>query len=88
MKYELTPKDGRKSFYRKAFVEVVNGEEKLISYETPIAIKKDGKIIRIFDGYTSDGEYVGFTATTLRHIKAFCGMNKKEFTALPFKEVN
>lgn len=45
-KYELTPKNGRKSFYGKAFVEVDdNGVETLFSYLTPI-IKRFPK--RIF----------------------------------------
>lgn len=36
-KYELTPKNGRKSFYGKAFVEVDDyGVETLFSYLTPI----------------------------------------------------
>lgn len=36
-KYELTPVDGRKSFYGKAVVIVEdNGTETLYSYETPI----------------------------------------------------
>ena len=35
--YELTPKNGRKSFYGKAFVEVDDyGVETLFSYSTPI----------------------------------------------------
>lgn len=34
----------------------------------------NGKVIRLWRGWT---------ATTGRHIKAFCGLNKKEFLNLP-----
>lgn len=75
-KYYLTPVDNRKSFYGKAYVIVSdNGAETLYSYDTEIARKeKSGTITRIWPGWS---------ATTGRHIKAFCGMNKKEFCALP-----
>ena len=71
-RYELTPVDGRKSFYNKCYVEVEDdGTEILYSYTTPI-IKclPDGKLIRLYDGWT---------ATTGRHIEAFCGLNKQRF---------
>ena len=76
MKYELKPNDGRKSFYGKAFVvESENGDRTLFSYNTKILTMN------------SSGEYTrfwgGWSATTGRHIKAFCGMNKAEYTALP-----
>lgn len=74
--YELKPTDGRKSFYGKATV-IINedGSETLMSYGTPI-IRQDaaGKLTRI---------WLGWSATTGRHIKSFCGLNKKEFEALP-----
>lgn len=73
--YELVPTDGRKSFYHKAIVEVSNsGTETLFSYGTRI-VSRDakGKLTRF---------YGGWTATTGRHIKAFCGLNKAEFLAL------
>lgn len=74
--YELIPHDGRKSFYGKAVVEVDEaGNETLYSYNTPI-IKRDisGKLERL---------WAGWSATTGRHIAAFCGLNKAGFMALP-----
>lgn len=74
-KYELNSTDGRKSFYRKAVVIVEdNGTETLYSYGTPI-IKRlvSGELIKLWDGWT---------ATTGRHIRAFCGLNKAGFLSL------
>lgn len=74
--YELIPTDGRKSFYGKALVKIAqDGTETLYSYNTPI-IKRTtaGNLVKIWDGWT---------ATTGRHIKAFCGLNKNQFAALP-----
>lgn len=74
-KYELKPTDGRKSFYGKAVVMVEdNGTETLYSYNTPI-IKRlvSGELVKIWDGWT---------ATTGRHIKAFCGLNKAAYMSL------
>lgn len=73
--YELRPTDGRKSFYGKAIV--ISDEdctETLYSYNTPI-IKRtaSGKLIKLWDGWTS---------TTGRHIKAFCGLNKAQYMSL------
>lgn len=73
--YELTPTDGRKSFYGKAVVMVEdNGTETLYSYNTPI-IKRlvSGEMVRLWDGWT---------ATTGRHIQAFCGLNKATYMSL------
>lgn len=77
-KYELIPTNGRKSFYGKAIVQIADdGTETLLSYGTPIVRKaKDGKITRLWDGWS---------ATTGRHIKAFCGLNKTEFFKLECK---
>ena len=75
-RYELIPIDGRKSFYGKAIVTVDNNEtETLYSYGTPI-IKRDssGNLEKLYDGWSY---------TTGRHIKAFCGLSKREFFALP-----
>lgn len=75
-KYELISTDGHKSFYGKAIVVVDNnGNETLYSYGMPI-IKRDasGNLERL---------YGGWSATTGRHIRAFCGLNKNEFFALP-----
>ena len=74
-KYELIPNDGRKSFYGKAVVEVADdGSETLYSYGTPIVKKTAaGELVRLWDGWS---------ATTGRHIKAFCGLNKAAYKAL------
>lgn len=74
MRYELTPDNGRKSFYRKAFVEATDSEEILLSYNIPIIKrdKKTGKLTRLWNSYST---------TTGNHIKSFCGLNKKEFLA-------
>lgn len=75
-KYELTPKNGRKSFYGKAFVEVDDyGVETLFSYLTPI-IKRfpNGTLKRLYNEKPS--------LTTVTHIKSFCGLTKREFMAL------
>lgn len=73
--YELTPIDGKKSFYGKAKIVIDdNGAETLYSYDTPIITRNvDGTFIK---------HWHGWSATTGRHIRAFCGMNKAEFTAL------
>lgn len=79
MSYEPTPIDGCKSFYGKAKVVVDDdGAETLFSYGTKIITKtSEGELIRF---------YKGWTATTGRHIKAFCGLNKAAFCALPVSE--
>lgn len=74
-RYELIPADGRKSFYGKAIIEVAeDGTETLYSYCVPI-IKRtvSGELVKLWDGWT---------ATTSRHIKAFCGLNKAAFMEL------
>lgn len=74
-RYELIPTDGRKSFYGKAIVEVEeNGTETLYSYNTPI-IKRlvSGELVKLWNDWT---------ATTGRHIAAFCGLNKAEYMNL------
>lgn len=75
-RYELKPDDSHKSFYGKAFVEVDDsGMETLFSYNTPIIRKApNGAMKRLWDGWS---------ATTGRHIRAFAGINKKEYEALP-----
>lgn len=73
---DLSPLDGQqKSFYKKAqIVEDPNGNKTLYSYGTRIMEK------------TADGElkkyWNGWSMTTGKHIKAFCGLNKKEYDAL------
>ena len=77
--YELKPNDGHKSFYGKARVTVNNdGTEMLWSYRTMIMARhQDGSIERYYIG--------PWSATTGRHIRAFCGLNKAEFLSLPVK---
>ena len=76
---ELIPNDGRKSFYGKAVVDTLDdGSQVLYSYNTPI-IKKypNGELKRLYDGWS---------ATTGRHIKAFCGLDKKGFLNLEYEK--
>ena len=73
--YELKPTDGRKSFYGKATV-IMNedGSETLVSYTTPIITRTaSGELVKLWHDWS---------VTTGRHIKAFCGLNKKQFEAL------
>lgn len=74
-RYELAPHDSCKSFYGECYVEVEdNGTETLYSYHTPI-IKRTaaGELVKLWQGWSM---------TTGRHIAAFCGLNKAEYTAL------
>ena len=73
--YELRPTNGQKSFYGKALVKRNDdGSETLYSYGTAI-IKQTaaGELVRLWDGWS---------ATTGRHIKSFCGINKAAFDQL------
>lgn len=74
--YELTPTNNQASFYGKAIVIIDDeGTETLISYDMPIIERTaDGKLNRLWFG--------DWTATTGRHIKSFCGLNKKQFMEL------
>ena len=77
--HEIAPVDGRKSFYGKAVVTVYeDGTEVLRSYETDV-IKRtaDGKLVRLWDDWS---------ATTGRHIRAFCGIGKKEWDQMEVGE--
>lgn len=76
--YELSPIDGRKSFYGKATVCIdADGTEILFSYGTPIIQRlPNGTLQRLWNGWS---------ATTGRHIKSFCGLNKKEFMSIPME---
>ena len=73
--YELSPSDGRKSFYGKAKVMIEDdGSETLYSYGTPIIRRKpNGDLDPLWDGYS---------ATTGRHIASFAGLNKKQYMDL------
>ena len=70
--YELQPIGSVKSFYRKAFVVVDDdGNETLKSYDTEVIRKDaDGTLHRLWSDWS---------ATTGRHIYAFCGIRKKEW---------
>ena len=97
---EILPHDSHVSFYGKAHALFTPFYTALLSYKTPILVYRVGTtdapsdFIRLYDGgYEVMRYYWGMripdysddvSATTLRHIKAFCGMNKKEFLSLPF----
>lgn len=71
---ELYPGTSQKSFYGKAIVRIdKDGTETLYSYGTPIIKRDGGGLHKLWDGWS---------ATTGKHIKAFCGLNKKDFEAL------
>lgn len=74
--YELRPTSSQKSFYGKALVLTFSdGSKVLQSYSTLVVkITPGGQIIRLWGGWS---------ATTGKHIAAFCGLNKREFCALP-----
>lgn len=76
--YELPPVDGHKSFYGKAVVLAHDdGTEVLRSYKTEVMRRNpDGTLVRLWGGWS---------ATTGRHIKAFCGLDKKGFDKLPIE---
>ena len=74
--FELMPNDNHESFYGKAIViEYDDGTQILHSYGTRI-IKRDaaGNLSRLWDGWS---------ATTGRHVAAFCGLNKSVYFTLP-----
>lgn len=77
--YELQPLPGQqKSFHGKATVIVrPDGGATLVSYRTAVMHRDpDGSYHRLWDGWS---------ATTGRHIKAFSGLNKAQYTALPYE---
>lgn len=75
-KLELAPNNGRKSFYGKAVVKVYeDGTQILQSYDTDVLMKNpDGTYARLWSGWT---------CTTGTHVKAFSGMDKAHYLALP-----
>lgn len=77
--YELMPCNSQKSFCGKALVLTFpDGSRILQSYSTRIAkIDAYGNITRLWGGWS---------ATTGKHISAFCGLNKREFCALPLNQ--
>lgn len=78
--YDLTPTNGRKSFYGKARVKILsNGSKILQSYNTDIILKnEDGTLYLLCSIYD-------LSMTTCTHIKSFCGLCKKQVIALPIK---
>lgn len=84
--FELKPQyDGRKSFYGKARVTQHSGNlSVLTSYETEVAAVKNGRPIRLWDGWS---------ATTARHVNEFFrqygfkALSKKEWLAMPVENL-
>ena len=74
-KVYLDPVDGRKSFYCKASMEMMeDGTSVLISYTTAVAkITPDGRLVRLC-GYDRECS----SQTTMRHLAAFCVSNGLE----------
>jgi hypothetical protein len=74
--YELAPKDGHKSFYGKANVRVYeDGTEVLRSYDTDVISRDANGNLRRHGGRWS--------ATTGRHVAAFCGIGKAIWDKMP-----
>lgn len=84
-RYELAPlPEQQKLFYGKATVNVIGNTEYLYSYHTLVMIKNpDGSFERAWVKPRAMWSESRLSATTLRHIKAFSGMNKREYLALP-----
>lgn len=78
--FYLTPADSHKSFYGKAVVLLLkDGVRILTSYGTPVVlVTADGSCYRTWQGWS---------ATTGRHIKSFCGLNKRGFSDLPYMDL-
>ena len=72
---ELMPDDSHKSFYGKAIVrENEDGSETLLSYGTEIITREaDGTLVPLYNDWT---------VTTGRHVRAFCGLSKREYFKL------
>ena len=88
--YELIPSksDGHKSFYGKAVVREDNrGTRTLYSYGVKImSISPAGDRVRYWDGQIhDDGGNGGWSRTTGRHIKSFCGLDKAGYLGLPMR---
>ena len=74
-KVYLDPVDGRKSFYCKASMEMMeDGTRVLISYTTAVAkITPDGRLVRLC-GCKRECS----SQTTMRHLASFCVSNGLE----------
>ena len=84
--FQLTPNDGRKSFYGKAKVYEYNDNLIVLkSYNTEVCRIDHGEFIRMWSGYS---------ATTMRHINAFIdlygipGGGKHWWLSLPVDRTN
>ena len=71
----------QKSFYGKAEVKRKGDAEILYSYGTPVLAHINGNYFRLSIG-KMETEYLE-SATTLKHVKAFSGLNKRQYTSLP-----
>lgn len=61
--FKLEPSMRQKSFYGKAFVTEKDGVATLRSYKTDVCKIVDGKLIKLWNGYS---------ATTMKHVQSFC----------------
>ena len=77
--YQLNPVDCRKSFYGKALVKVYDdGTQVLQSYDTDVMKRTpDGTLVRL---------WWDWSATTGRHIYAFCGLRKADLDKMEYVE--
>ena len=64
-RFYLEPADGRASFYNKCFVELIDGEAVLYSYNVIICIYNLSKKTLF------KTKYFNYSATTKRHQKSF-----------------
>lgn len=64
-KFYLTPVDNRKSFYNKCYVQEIDNEATLYSYDTKIAT------YNTLTGELTKTSAYNYSATTKRHQKAF-----------------
>ena len=72
----MQPTNGQKSFYKKAKVVTDDfGNKTLYSYDSRIIVTMKGEHYPVFNQYESCQL---LTQTTLKHIKSYCGWNKKE----------
>ena len=78
MIYDLKPQNNQKSFYGKAKIEQNENGETLYFYGVKIMTRDtSGKLTRFWDGkIAGSGKW---SATTGKHIRAFCGLNKADF---------
>lgn len=76
--YELQPTTSQKSFYGKARVYQYDDHTVLYSYSTPVLATdpETGELCRTWSGWS---------ATTGKHIRSFCGINKAEYFKLPYR---